>query len=398
MNNNFCTVEEAVEDLKKGKMIIIVDDEGRENEGDLVIPAEMATGENINFMIKYAKGLLCAPVEIDIAKRLSLDPMVANNTDNHETAFTVSVDYKDTTTGISAFERAETIRQLTESKEPKDFRRPGHIFPLIAKKGGVLERTGHTEASVDISKIAGFKGAAAICEIIKDDGTMARRDDLMIFAKEHDLKILTIETLKKYRMETEIIVEKVSEAKLPTEFGDFKIVGFVNKINGEEHVALVKGNPSKDEPTLVRLHSECLTGDVFHSKKCDCGAQLMTALNRIEEEGTGVLLYLRQEGRGIGLVNKIKAYALQEQGMDTVEANIALGFPADMREYNIGAQMLSQLGVGKIRLMTNNPDKIENIKGFGVEVIDRVPIIIESNPINEGYLKVKEIKMGHMFK
>ena len=262
----------------------------------------------------------------------------------------------------------------------------------------MLERTGHTEASVDISKIAGFKGAAAICEIIKDDGTMARRDDLMIFAKEHDLKILTIETLKKYRMETEIIVEKVSEAKLPTEFGDFKIVGFVNKINGEEHVALVKGNPSKDEPTLVRLHSECLTGDVFHSKKCDCGAQLMTALNRIEEEGTGVLLYLRQEGRGIGLVNKIKAYALQEKGMDTVEANIALGFPADMREYNIGAQMLSQLGVGKIRLMTNNPDKIENIKGFGVEVIDRVPIIIESNPINEGYLKVKEIKMGHMFK
>ena len=398
MNNNFCTVEEAVEDLKKGKMIIIVDDEGRENEGDLVIPAEMATGENINFMIKYAKGLLCAPVEIDIAKRLSLDPMVANNTDNHETAFTVSVDYKDTTTGISAFERAETIRQLTESKEPKDFRRPGHIFPLIAKKGGVLERTGHTEASVDISKIAGFKGAAAICEIIKEDGTMARRDDLIIFAKEHNLKILTIETLKKYRMETEIIVEKVTEAKLPTEFGDFKIVGFVNKINGEEHVALVKGNPSKDEPTLVRLHSECLTGDVFHSKKCDCGAQLMTALNRIEEEGTGVLLYLRQEGRGIGLVNKIKAYALQEKGMDTVEANIALGFPADMREYNIGAQMLSQLGVGKIRLMTNNPDKIENIKGFGVEVIDRVPIIIESNPINEGYLKVKEIKMGHMFK
>lgn len=398
MNNNFCTVEEAVADLKQGKMIIIVDDEGRENEGDLVIPAEMATGENINFMIKYAKGLLCAPVEIDIAKRLSLDPMVANNTDNHETAFTVSVDYKDTTTGISAFERAETIRQLTESKEPKDFRRPGHIFPLIAKKGGVLERTGHTEASVDISKIAGFKGAAAICEIIKEDGTMARRDDLIIFAKEHNLKILTIETLKKYRMETEIIVEKVTEAKLPTEFGDFKIVGFVNKINGEEHVALVKGNPSKDEPTLVRLHSECLTGDVFHSKKCDCGAQLMTALNRIEEEGTGVLLYLRQEGRGIGLVNKIKAYALQEKGMDTVEANIALGFPADMREYNIGAQMLSQLGVGKIRLMTNNPDKIENIKGFGVEVIDRVPIIIESNPINEGYLKVKEIKMGHMFK
>ena len=398
MNNNFCTVEEAVEDLKLGKMIIIVDDEGRENEGDLVIPAEMATGENINFMIKYAKGLLCAPVEMDIAKRLYLDPMVANNTDNHETAFTVSVDYKDTTTGISAFERAETIRQLTESKEPKDFRRPGHIFPLIAKKGGVLERTGHTEASVDISKIAGFKGAAAICEIIKEDGTMARRDDLIIFAKEHNLKILTIETIKKYRMETEIIVEKVTEAKLPTEFGDFKIVGFVNKINGEEHVALVKGNPSKDEPTLVRLHSECLTGDVFHSKKCDCGAQLMTALNRIEEEGTGVLLYLRQEGRGIGLVNKIKAYALQEKGMDTVEANIALGFPADMREYNIGAQMLSQLGVGKIRLMTNNPDKIENIKGFGVEVIDRVPIIIESNPINEGYLKVKEIKMGHMFK
>ena len=398
MNNNFCTVEEAVEDLKKGKMIIIVDDEGRENEGDLVIPAEMATGENINFMIKYAKGLLCSPVEMDIAKRLSLDPMVANNTDNHETAFTVSVDYKDTTTGISAFERAETIRQLTESKEPKDFRRPGHIFPLIAKKGGVLERTGHTEASVDISKIAGFKGAAAICEIIKEDGTMARRDDLIIFAKEHNLKILTIETIKKYRMETEIIVEKVTEAKLPTEFGDFKIVGFVNKINGEEHVALVKGNPSKDEPTLVRLHSECLTGDVFHSKKCDCGAQLMTALNRIEEEGTGVLLYLRQEGRGIGLVNKIKAYALQEKGMDTVEANIALGFPADMREYNIGAQMLSQLGVGKIRLITNNPDKIENIKGFGVEVIDRVPIIIESNPINEGYLKVKEIKMGHMFK
>lgn len=398
MNKDFCTVEEAVEDLKLGKMIIIVDDEGRENEGDLVIPAEMATGENINFMIKYAKGLLCAPVEMDIAKRLYLDPMVANNTDNHETAFTVSVDYKETTTGISAFERAETIRQLAKSKEPKDFRRPGHIFPLIAKKGGVLERNGHTEASVDISKIAGFSGAAAICEIVKDDGTMARRDDLITFAKEHNLKILTIDTLKKYRMEKEIIVEKVAEAKLPTDIGDFKIVGFIDKINGEEHVALVKGNPSKDEVTLVRLHSECLTGDVFHSKKCDCGAQLMAALNRIEEEGKGVLLYLRQEGRGIGLVNKIKAYSLQEQGMDTVEANIALGFPADMREYNIGAQMLSQLGVGKVRLMTNNPDKIKNIKGFGVEVIERVPIIIESNPINEGYLKVKEIKMGHMFK
>jgi len=392
----FNSIEEGIKDIKEGKMVIVVDDEGRENEGDLVIPAEMATGENINFMIKYARGLVCAPVEEEIAVKLGLNPMVEKNTDNHETAFTVAVDHKDTTTGISAFERAYTINKLITSNEKTDFRRPGHVFPLVAKNGGVLERVGHTEASVDLAKIAGFTGAAVICEIINDDGTMARRDDLMKFAKEHNLKILTIEELIKYRKEAHISVTKEAEAKLPTKFGDFKVVAFNEKNTSKCHLALVKGDITTNEPMLVRVHSECLTGDALGSRKCDCGEQYASAMEMIEKEGRGILLYMKQEGRGIGLLNKLKAYELQDTGLDTVDANLALGFKEDMRDYKVSADILKVLGIHNIRLITNNPAKIEGLEKHNIEVVERVPIQMPLNKNDEFYLKTKKERMNHL--
>ncbi len=392
----FNSIEEGLKDIKEGKLVIIVDDEGRENEGDLVIPAEMATGENINFMIKYAKGLVCAPVEEEIAVRLGLNPMVERNTDNHETAFTVSIDHKDTTTGISAFERAHTINELVTAKEKDDFRRPGHVFPLVAKNGGVLERIGHTEASVDLAKLAGFKGAAAICEIINDDGTMARRDDLIKFAKEHNLKIITIEDLVKYRTQEHFSVTKEVEAELPTKYGNFKVLAFSEKNSSKCHLALVKGDIKPKEPMLVRVHSECLTGDALGSKKCDCGEQYAAAMEMIAKEEQGILLYMRQEGRGIGLLNKLKAYALQDTGLDTVEANLALGFKDDMRDYKISADMLKILGISSVRLITNNPDKIEGLEKNNIKVVERVPIQMQSNKNDEFYLKIKKEKMNHL--
>ena len=392
----FNSIEEGLNDIKDGKMIIVVDDEGRENEGDLVIPAEMATGENINFMIKYARGLVCAPVDEEIAEKLGLNPMVEKNTDNHETAFTVAVDHKDTTTGISAFERAYTINKLATSTEKMDFRRPGHIFPLIAKKDGVLERIGHTEASVDLAKLAGFKGAAAICEIINDDGTMARRDDLVKFAKEHNLKILTIEDLIKYRKEEHLSVTKEAEAKLPTKYGDFKVLAFKEKNSEKCHLALIKGDITSDQPLLVRVHSECLTGDALGSRKCDCGEQYAAAMEMIEKEGRGILLYMRQEGRGIGLLNKLKAYALQDTGLDTVDANLALGFDDDMRDYKVSADILKILGIHNIKLVTNNPAKIEGLEKNNIEVVERLPIQMPLNKSDEFYLKTKKERMNHL--
>lgn len=393
---NFNSIEEGLKDIKEGKLVIIVDDEGRENEGDLVIPAEMATGENINFMIKYARGLVCAPVEEEIAVKLGLNPMVERNTDNHETAFTVAIDHKETTTGISAFERAYTINKLVTSNEKDDFRRPGHIFPLVAKNGGVLERRGHTEASVDLAKLAGFKGAAAICEIINDDGTMARRDDLIKFAKEHNLKIITIEDLVKYRKQEHLSVTKEAEANLPTKYGDFKVLAFSEKNSSKCHLALIKGDITTDEPMLVRVHSECLTGDALGSRKCDCGEQYAAAMEMIAKEGRGILLYMRQEGRGIGLLNKIKAYGLQDTGLDTVDANLALGFKEDMRDYKISADMLKVLGISNVRLITNNPAKIEGIERNDIKIVERVPIQMPANKNDEFYLKTKKERMNHL--
>ena len=393
---NFSTISEAVEDLRNGKMIIVVDDEGRENEGDLVIPAELITGESMNFMIKYARGLVCVPVEEEMAHKLKLNPMVEKNTDNHETAFTVSVDHIDTETGISAFERAHTVQKLVTSNNPLEFRRPGHIFPLIAKKNGVLERTGHTEAGVDLAKLAGFKGAAVICEIIKDDGTMARRDDLFIFAKEHGLKIITVEDLIKYRLENESVVEREVEANLPTKYGEFKVVAFKEKNNDKCHLALVKGDISNEENVLVRIHSECLTGDALGSRKCDCGEQYDASMKMIAEEGCGILLYMKQEGRGIGLLNKLKAYALQDKGFDTVDANRKLGFDDDLRDYKASADMLKELGINKVRLITNNPEKIEGIEKYGIEVSERIAIEINANKYDIDYLKTKKKRMRHL--
>ncbi|MGI8316535.1 bifunctional 3,4-dihydroxy-2-butanone-4-phosphate synthase/GTP cyclohydrolase II [Halobacillus mangrovi] len=394
----FDSIEKAIERLKQGKLVIVCDDEDRENEGDLVGIAEYASTEMINFMIKYGRGLVCAPITDQVAHDLELLPMVDDNTDPNKTAFTVSVDHKDTTTGISADERALTIREmLNPESTASDFNKPGHIFPLVAKEGGVLRRAGHTEASVDLARLSGARPAGVICEIIKDDGTMARVPDLRKMADEFDIPMITIADLIQYRHKNENHVKRDVEVKMPTEYGDFRAIAFTNDIDFKDHVALVKGEINPDEPTLVRVHSECLTGDVFGSYRCDCGPQLHNALRQISEHGSGVLLYMRQEGRGIGLVNKLRAYKLQEEGLDTVEANAKLGFGPDLRDYGVGAQILRDLGISKLKLLTNNPKKISGLGGYDLEVVERVPIQMKSRKENEQYLRTKQSKMGHLF-
>ena len=397
MSYTLNSIEEVIEDLKAGKPVIIVDDESRENEGDLVLAAEFATRETINFIIKEARGLLCTPMLEKDLIRLGIHQMVEKNTDNHETAFTVSVDHVDTTTGISPEERAITMQKLIDpNAKPEDFRRPGHVFPLRYKEGGVLVRQGHTEASIDLCKLAGLYPAAAICEITNDEGYMSRMDDLLAFSKKHNLKIASVEALVEYRKRHDRLVSIAAETKLPTKFGDFRIIVFKNEVDHKEHLMIVKGDVRGKSDVLMRIHSECLTGDVFGSHRCDCGEQLENALRSIEEQGEGIVIYMRQEGRGIGLTNKIKAYTLQDQGYDTVEANVKLGFPPDMREYSLAAQMLRELDVKSVKLLTNNPEKKEDLERWGITVSKRVPIVIKANSINAKYLNTKKEKMRHM--